>query len=381
MALFGLFRPPDVPRLEAARDLPALAKVARSNHEWIQRRDALLALGRLAPPDLPAILVQALAEDDYWKNREIAAGLLADLSVEEGIAPLTAATADAYIDVRWEAIKSLSRLLAAVRPGPPEEPVVRALARRLDDHAWWVRQAAAQALEGLAAPDHLAEMQLAIRPLHRALQDEVRAVRQAALDVLIRLNAPPTIESLVAALADEAWSVRLSAAEALETLGWAPAREQEIAYWIARGEPGRCVSRGEEAVPALTWLLGEQYPPLAADAVDALVRLGPIAVPALLEGLHHRDWWAREAAARALGRIGAAGAGMPLIEALSDRSYNVRESAIRALGALREPRATAYVAALARRDPHRLVREAAAEVLPLLPEADRGSRFISPRRR
>jgi len=199
----------------------------------------------------------------------------------------------------------------------------------------------------------------------------VRAVRQAALNVLIRLNAPPTIESLVMALKDVAWSVRLSAAEALETLGWTPDRDQEIAYWIARGEPGRCVSRGIEAVPALVWVLDDQYLPLVADVIDALVRIGPPAVPALLEGLQHKDWWAREAAARALGRIGSPRAVVPLIERLSDRSYNVREASIRALGALGDPRAVPYVAALARHDSHHEVRSAAGEVLRVLPEPRR----------
>ncbi len=371
MALFGLFRPPDVNKLEATRDVKGLAKMAQSDRDWVNRRDALLALNRIGAPEVPELLIHALRRDEYWKNREIAADLLASLNDEVALEPLMAATRDSYVDVRWMAVKALDRLLAVIREGVPEPVVVKVLVARLDDRAWWVRQSAAHALERVASPEAYDQLEMAVKPLHRTLQDEVRAVRQAALNVLIRLNAPPTIESLVAALKDVAWSVRLSAAEALETLGWTPDRELEIDYWIARGEPGRCVSRGIEAVPALVWVLDDQYPPLVADTVDALVRLGHLAVPALLEALHHKDWWAREAAVRALLRIGSPKAVVPLIQALSDRSYSVRETSSRALGALGDPRAVPYLAALSRHDPHRLVRTAASEALRVLPAPQR----------
>jgi hypothetical protein len=371
LALFGLFRPPDLVKLEASRDIAGLAKAARGQQEWVMRRDALLALNRIGGPEVPPLLIQALREDDYWKNREIATELLGALNDEVALEPLIAATRDAYIDVRWMAVKALDRLVAEIRPGAPEPAVVRAFTVRLGDSAWWVRLSAAHALERMASEDTYAALEPAIRPLHRTLQDEVRAVRQAALNVLIRLNAPPTIESLVVALTDIAWSVRLSAAEALETLGWTPDHEQEIDYWIARGEPGRCVSRGLDAVPALVRVLDDQYLPLVGDVIDALVRLGPVALPALLEGLHHKDWWAREAAAIALGRIGGSKAVVPLIEALSDHSYNVRESSARALGVLGDPLAVPYLAALARHDRQHSVRLAAEEAVRLLPEPRR----------
>jgi HEAT repeat protein len=368
VALFGLFRPPDLARLEASRDVQRLTRVVRGQRDWIMRRDALLAVTRIGGPEIPPLLIQVLRQDEYWKNREIAAELLGALKDNAALEPLMAATRDAFIEVRWMAVKALSRLYEDLRSGPPDELVVRAFVARLADSAWWVRQSAAHALEKLAQPEYLAEMQPALKPLHRTLQDEVRAVRQAALNVLIRLNAPPTIESLVAALTDIAWSVRLSASEALETLGWTPDHDQEIDYWIARGEPGRCVGRGPEAVPALVRALDDQYLPLVADIVEALVRIGTPAVPAVIQGMHHKDWWAREAAARTLGRIGTAKAVVPLIENLSDRSYNVRETSVRGLAALGDPRAVPYVAALARHDPHRIVRAAATEALRLLPE-------------
>ncbi|MGI6366765.1 MAG: HEAT repeat domain-containing protein [Anaerolineae bacterium] len=368
MALFGLFRPPDVVKLEASRDAGGLAKVAQSARDWVMRRDALYALQRLEAAELPALLQQVLRRDEYWKNREIAADLLAALGDEGAIEPMIAATRDDFTDVRWMAVRALDRLVARVQPGLPAPNVVRALVRSLEDSAWWVRQSAAQALERVAIPEHYDGLEVALKPLHRTLQDEVRAVRQAALNVLIRLNAPPTIESLVLALTDVAWSVRLSSAEALEALGWEPSREQEIDYWIARGEPGRAVPRGLEAVPALVRMLDDQYPPLVADVVDALARLGNTAVPALLEqGLHHRDWWAREAAARVLARVRAPQSVIPLIRALSDRSYSVRETCTRALAALGDPRALPYLQALASHDPHRLVRAAASEALRSLP--------------
>jgi HEAT repeat protein len=128
------------------------------------------------------------------------------------------------------------------------------------------------------------------------------------------------------------------------------------------------VDRGADALPALLRLLDDQYPPLRAEAVAALAELGPVAVPVLLEeGLHHRDWWAREAAAETLGRIAAPRTVTALIDALSDQSKGVREAASRALGALGDARAVPYLSALARHDSQPSVRAVAREVLQLLP--------------
>ncbi|MHB1319659.1 MAG: HEAT repeat domain-containing protein, partial [Anaerolineae bacterium] len=100
MALFGLFRPPDIAKLEASRDISGLAKAARGQQEWIMRRDALLALNRIGGPAVPPLLIQALHQDVYWKNREIAAELLGALNDQVAVEPLIVATRDAYIDVR-----------------------------------------------------------------------------------------------------------------------------------------------------------------------------------------------------------------------------------------------------------------------------------------
>src|SRR5262245_63830339 len=71
-----------------------------------------------------------------------------------------------------------------------------------------------------------------------------------------------------------------------------------------------------------------------AQAVSALERIGPAAVPGLREGLRDKDVRVRSGAATALGRIGPdARAAVPaLIEALKDEVADVRVQVPGALG-------------------------------------------------
>ena len=88
-------------------------------------------------------------------------------------------------------------------------------------------------------------------------------------------------------------------------------------------------------------------------ALHALGQLGPrakAAVPAVLAGLHHRNWELRSAAALTLGQIGpgAKPAVGQLTAALADMEGDVRVSAIEALGRI-GPDAQAATAGLVER--------------------------------
>jgi HEAT repeats len=82
-------------------------------------------------------------------------------------------------------------------------------------------------------------------------------------------------------------------------------------------------------------------------AVDALRRIGPAALPSLVELLHGQDRLLREEAARAIALMGpeAKDAVPDLIGALSDQDAEVRKNVIRAIGQM-GPSATTAIPAL-----------------------------------
>lgn len=69
-------------------------------------------------------------------------------------------------------------------------------------------------------------------------------------------------------------------------------------------------------------------------AVDALARIGPASISALVDALHHANPQTRQGAAKALARMGpGAKPAIPdLIATLDDEDEDVRKQAIRALG-------------------------------------------------
>jgi HEAT repeat protein len=89
--------------------------------------------------------------------------------------------------------------------------------------------------------------------------------------------------------------------------------------------------RDEKAACALVGVLRERNIHQAA-VIENLVKLGPLAVPALLDVAHDDDSNLRQMVAQALGRIGDKRATPFLIEALADEDAWVRFRAAQALG-------------------------------------------------
>lgn len=125
------------------------------------------------------------------------------------------------------------------------------------------------------------------------------------------------------------------------------------------------------AIPTLIAVLGFNNPGAAVAAVDGLVQLGAIAVPALLEQLDGYNYGARAWAIRALALIGDPRALTVLVEtARGDFALSVRRAAAKGLGNIQwqaivpeeaEPAQAAAQAALlvALQDPEWVVRYAA----------------------
>ncbi len=380
MPLFGFFGPPDVERARASHDISALVKAAQYRYDWVLRRDAVQTLGEFAletptapDPRIVSTLILSV-RDAHGKIREIAIKLLAEMGATEAIKPLLPATQDEETAVRWAAVQGLMQLLNQTTGEPPSEAVA-ALIHSLRDPAWWIRETAARAIKDLT--DRIEDPRLigwAAEWLHLALSsDEYRIVRQSALDAMIALGAPPTVTSLTTALRDEAWSVRLSAAEALDAIQWEPTEEHIVHYWIAKGQCERCVPLGEAAIGPLVAVLQDQYPPIQRQAIQALAEIGEPAVPALLQALEHRDYWARTGAIEALQLIASQHGGHaveppPLLALLEDRSKSVRRAAALALGSLGDRMALEQLLLLLN-DHQATVREAAATALGELGDA------------
>jgi HEAT repeat protein len=104
----------------------------------------------------------------------------------------------------------------------------------------------------------------------------------------------------------------------------------------AQGQP--TAEKQKEAVyqgkTVSQWVEALKDKRLRFGAANALVRIGPAAVPALIEALKDKDRNVRRAAALALGKIGPAtkDAVPALIEALKDKESYVRSAAAWALG-------------------------------------------------
>jgi HEAT repeat protein len=203
----------------------------------------------------------------------------------------------------------------------------------------WRRASAAHALGDMASPAVAAALLVALR-------DPVREVRAAAARSLGRLGGAGAVPALVAALVD-GHVPRVVAGQAL-------------------------ISIGPAAVPALRTCASADRAETRAIAVELLGLVGAAGdADACLERLVDTSASVRSAAATALGRLGAAGAVRALGGALDDRIPAVRAAAATALGAIGDPRVVPALVAQAGDDSPVPARAAAHAVLHIDPDAAR----------
>jgi HEAT repeat protein len=189
------------------------------------------------------------------------------------------------------------------------------LAARLASADEETRHAAVQALRGGGAA--------ALEQLAAAIGDASWRVRKAALELLLEAPADAILPLLVAGLRDEGNAGRRnSAMEALVRLG--PA-----------------------AVPALAPLVGDPDPDLRKFVVDALGNIEDAAVPALLRAaLEDADENVSAAAAEFLGRRRDAAAVPALLRRLGEGGGWLTFGCLRALGEIGDPAAAPAITAL-----------------------------------
>ncbi len=251
-----------------------------------------------------------------------------------------------------------------------------------------VRQIAASALGRMQDPGRY-------EPLIRALQDKDPDVIRSATLGLRRATEERVILGLVPLLRHPNFNVRTSAAQAIDTIRWAPKeREERLWFMVAKGWFERAAAAGAEAIPALQMAvqtgpvstairaiealakisdanivkllraaLQSQEPGVCIAAADGLGRVGGgEAVEALIASLQHHHAQVRAASVQSLGILGAAEATMLICKMLEDKDWEVRREAATALGKFNNPEASDPVAK-ALDDPDGDVREAAAIAL------------------
>ncbi len=134
--------------------------------------------------------------------------------------------------------------------------------------------------------------------LLQALETGDAAAREDAVRQLgaLGLEARDAVEALSRALEDEGKSVRLQAADALVKVGGDAHKAMEVLAALledgdasirraAAVQVGRSADRAAPAAPALVKALGDGEDRVVEAAVDALVQVGAVAVPALVEVL------------------------------------------------------------------------------------------------
>lgn len=371
--------------------VPALGE-RLAHEEAFVRRAAALALGDIGPDAAPALaaLVRAAIDRDDGVRRA-ASQVLARVDPAWAVAPATRLAIPALVEGLRSDLPWVSRAAAALLPRVGR-PAVPALVELLAD---WEKEAhrrgALRILEQLGPS--AADAAPALADLLAGPETEFR---QAAAEALVRLGtaARPAVPALIRALSDWSPPVRRSAALALGAVGAGAAHGVPgllglLADWDDGAREAAVAALGgigEPAVPLLAQLLQERDLTRAGERtrfreeVDRLWRRldesGSHPPPdkswrhlawAAREGLRERTEVVRQAAAKALGRVGpsAAPAVPALAQALSDESPLVRLAAARALGEV-GPGARAalppLVAVLVNGTGE--VRKAAAEALP-----------------
>jgi HEAT repeat protein len=181
--------------------------------------------------------------------------------------------------------------------------------KELDHNDVEVRRNAARAL-GQKGP----EAKEAIRALIEVLQDKDEYVRTAAGRALGKMGpeAERAISALMKMIKDQVMIVRMGAASGLGGIG----------------------PKAREAIPLLADALESPHEDhnVKREAAEALGKMGPEAIPALIKALQNNQYFARRMSALALGEIGGADVVPALIKALQDDDRSVRVISVQALG-------------------------------------------------
>ena len=324
------------------------------------RRAAVEHLPFLDDPRAAAHLARAL-DDQASRVRAAAAQALSHVASGEASGLLIRATRDRDAWVRYYAVRSIGELRDATGLSRVSELAA-------SDPAMHVRIAA---LESIGAIDDPSGRDI----LLASVSAEPADLAAAALRALGQSCDDRAVEALKGALRSPDHARRLAAvtglrtcatAEAVDTLGWTAGADAEESVAAAAIEAlGAIAARtGDASAPAVAALVAlTAEPRRRAEAISALARLPPSRVPAVAAGLAHVQPQVRRAIIDVLARMRHPDASAALRTALDDAEAEVREAAVTALDRLGARGTGRRFAEMARDDPSRAVRRAAAAAL------------------
>jgi HEAT repeat protein len=196
------------------------------------------------------------------------------------------------------------------------------------------------------------------------LKDQDWVVRREAAVTLGEMGDERCVAPLVMALRDGDWQVREAAIESLGMIG-SPAVDgllRQLRDWDTRKAAIRALGKiKDERVlePLVQQLHNDEF---LEDATEALVEVGPPAVPRLLTALGDKDEVVRKQAVIILGRVKAPEAVEALIEKLKDKDWFTRLTAAAALEKIGDPKGRDAIKPLMQ-DPDMVVRMRAERIL------------------
>ncbi|MFC1855507.1 HEAT repeat domain-containing protein [Thermodesulfobacteriota bacterium] len=370
-----------------------------ANRTSPHRAVAAKALGRIADPNALEPLVAILSDKSILDSNVIknAVWAIGRIGSPRAIEPLImslednskiAAEALSHIDPNWQktatAAHALSHYIGAIQD------------KNLDEQR---RTKLVNALSEMGT--------LAIDPLFSMLFKKSATTRENAAKALSKLDwhpsnqaerviyliasknfeelttvGAPAIGQLVSTMMDPDKDVRLSAALALDELGWTSSKEDEtITYLIASNKWNDIVSIGAPAVAPLTTMLRDSDPFIRNQSASALVAIGSPAIKSLIFTLKDKRVFTRSIASSALDQSDAdwkiseeAKKAVPILMlSLNNIDKDVRCSAAWALSVIKDHRAVdALISTL--KDDDQAVRLYAAKALGAIAD----SRAVTP---
>jgi len=369
------------------------------------RLQAALILGDIGDPSvLPQIVT--LISDKEWTVREAAAQVLGKIGDKEAVDPLSEMLLDTNPKVSAAATQALQKIglptdpasrarfaiakndfAAAIALGAPAVEVListfssplpdlrsnsaRALGQiadpraleplitLLNDPEWSVREAAAWAI-GRTTDAR------AITLLSAALKSPSLVTREGAAKAFSQMVVPDVraIPPLVAALADEEYTVGESAAFALSTIGADAVIPLINAYKDCNSAVRNAIANALEKVPTPSDPQLQAWLAVMHNKWARVIELGDLSIEPLIVGLRDDDHRVRKASAEALGQIASIGAIRaiePLCNALRDRKADVRKAIADILITIGQPALDSVIYVL--NDPEWSARQAAVWVI------------------
>ena len=317
--------------LDDPRVLPLLVEAIERDTPRA-RAAAAQALAHVDAPGARDALRRAVQDADPWVRYFTAMGLGRQADVPALPILERLATRDEMPHVRIAAVDAIGAIGAV--DGDAAAPMLATFAGSDDAE---VAVAGIRALGGVTSP-------AAHEPLRRALSGADARRRAAAAEAIARWGREPAVALLRwTAAADTDAAVMHAAIDGLSRLG-------------NGAGPG-----GAQALAALAAVTSD--PTRRADAVAALSRVSPPAIPWVGACLTARDPHVRCAVVEALGRLSHPAASAYVQSALEDGDASVRQVAVMVLSGLGTRGVARSFADLARTDPSDSVRRAAEAAL------------------